>query len=68
MPRAKKVDFESVAQLFYRLLDDIDTVDDIAKFDDKGYRKMVRGVLKKRWAAVDVCDGHNLTFKTPKMT
>lgn len=33
----------------WMLLDDIDTADDIAKFDDKLYRQICQNYQKKRW-------------------
>lgn len=33
----------------WMLLDDIDTADDIAKFDDKLYRRICQSHQKKRW-------------------
>ena len=33
----------------WMLLDDIDTADDIAKFDDKLYRRICQNHQKKRW-------------------
>ena len=49
-------ELERVAQFFYRMLDDIDTVDDMAKFNDLAYREAVRRIIKKRWAAVAYCN------------
>ncbi len=46
-----------VTQLkLWALLDDIDTLDDICKFDDKGFRTAVRKVLKERGDAPEGVD------------
>lgn len=56
-------ELHSVAQYLYQLLDDIDTVGDIAKGDDKLYRAMVEKIQAKKNLVVDQCDGYTVTLK-----
>lgn len=42
------MDIEEVAWRLWAILDDIDTMDDVAKSDDHWYRFQVRALQKKR--------------------
>ena len=54
--------YEEVAQYLFGLLDDIDTVSDMAKGDDKAYRAMVEKIQRRRFD-VATTDGYVVTFK-----
>lgn len=56
-------ELHSVAQYLYQLLDDIDTVGDVAKDNDKLYRAMVEKIQAKKNLVVSVCDGYTVTLK-----
>ena len=57
-------ELEKIAQYLYSLLDDIDTIDDIAKENNELYRKMVHNAQSARWAVVSERDGYNpVVFK-----
>lgn len=57
-PSARISDFETAAQL-WQILDDIDTLDDAVKFDDKAFRNGARQFLRKRHALLE-SDGYKL--------
>jgi hypothetical protein len=46
-------DWEAVALDLWKLLDDIDTLDDAAKVDDRLFRDAVRNVQRKRFEVLD---------------
>lgn len=50
-----------VAKYLYRLLDDIDTTGDVAKSNDKLYRKLVEQIHRKKHK-VATTDGYNIVF------
>ncbi|MCH9621784.1 MAG: hypothetical protein S4CHLAM20_12110 [Chlamydiia bacterium] len=52
-------DFEAAAILLFKLLDDIDTADDIAKGNDEMFRNLVRRSHKRRFE-VAWTDGYEL--------
>lgn len=54
-------EWEAVAQYLFKLLDDIDTVDDMARDNDAGYRRMVRRIQHRRFE-VAATDGYTVTF------
>lgn len=56
-------ELHDVAQYLYKLLDDIDTVTDVAKSNDAHYRRLVEGIQKKKAAVVESCDGYTVVFK-----
>jgi len=61
-------EMHEVAQYLYKLLDDIDTVSDIAKSRDKLYRRMVENIQSAKGAVVQDCDGYTVTFRVlPKV-
>jgi hypothetical protein len=51
---------DEAIRFLWKLLDDIDTLDDICKFDDKSYRKIVRELVSKRWMTGIETDGYSL--------
>ena len=52
-----------ITQYLYQLLDDIDTVSDMVKGDDKAYRELVEKIQSRRFEIVDKCDGYSVSFK-----
>ena len=50
-------EMHEVAQYLHKLLDDIDTVSDVAKSRDKLYRRMVENIQSARFAVVQENDG-----------
>ncbi len=50
-----------IMEFLWKLLDDIDTMDDMAKSDDSVYRKHVGQIQSKRWE-VGTSDGYNVKF------
>lgn len=54
-------DLKYVSFYLWKLLDDIDTVDDIAKGDDQVYRHLVRNIQKRRFEVGDT-DGYTVVF------
>lgn len=55
------VDYEAAARFLFDLLDDIDTLDDMAKADDAAYRAAVQKVQRRRFE-VATTDGYTVTF------
>ena len=55
-------EMKKAATTLWGLLDDIDTMDDAAKSDDKAYREQVRRIQAKRWDAGITTDGQTLDF------
>lgn len=53
---------ETVDKL-WQIIDDIDTMSDIAKSDDHFYRCRVEKIQKRRWRLGISCDGYKLFFK-----
>lgn len=47
------MDDKEVIYRLWRLLDNIDTYSDVAKSDDKLYRKLVEAEQKDRWLVLD---------------
>lgn len=52
---------EALAQALWGLLDDIDTLDDACRDDDKAFRDAVRKVQRRRFEFGST-DGHTVTF------
>ena len=54
----------------WQIIDDIDTMSDIAKESDKMYRAHVEKIQKRRWKVGIACDGYNIyqeaSSPTPK--
>lgn len=61
VPVRPQKDMEAIATFLHNLLDDIDTASDMAKGDDKWYRKRVEYIVRKRWEVV-TSDGYKLKF------
>jgi len=56
---------EYVAQFLFKLLDDIDTADDMAKSDDAGYRRLVQKIQRRRFEVAET-DGYTVTWKASR--
>jgi len=54
-------DYQTMAYCLYSLLDNIDTIDDMARGDDKLYRNLVVAEQKKKQAFFESTDGQTLT-------
>jgi molecular chaperone GrpE (heat shock protein) len=54
--------YKKIIEQLWNIIDEIDTIGDIAKSDDKLYRGLVEQEQKKRWATGILCDGHNLNI------
>lgn len=50
-----------VAEVLFKILDDIDTAGDIAKGDDAGYRRIVERLQKNRFEVART-DGYHVFF------
>lgn len=50
-----------IVEFLWKLLDDIDTMGDVAKSDDAFYRQAVEKIQNKRWE-VGTSDGYTLKF------
>ena len=57
---------KDIALDLYSIIDDIDTCSDIAKDDDKLYRRLVGRLAQKRHEYAD-CDGFTVKFRETKM-
>lgn len=53
---------DEIIEFLYGLLDDIDTIGDIAKGNDKLYRNMVEEVQKRKSETGIESDGYTLTI------
>jgi hypothetical protein len=58
--------YEQIARFLFGLLDDIDTVSDMAKDDDGAYRRAVTEIQQRRFEVADT-DGQTVTFKVPEL-
>jgi len=56
------IDHEKHARFLFDLLDEIDTIGDIAKEDLRGYRDMVEKVQRRRFDVAST-DGYTVRFK-----
>ena len=61
-PKPIPPDHRGRAAFLFQLLDDIDTLGDIAKSDDAGYRAAVERIQKRRWESGIRTDGYELYF------
>ena len=52
-----------IIERLWDIIDDIDTYGDMAKGDDKLYRKLAERRVKDRWLTGITCDGYDLVFK-----
>ena len=59
-PLSKPMTEREIAIFLFGLLDDIDTVSDIAKGNDKAYRKMVERIQNRRWETGMTTDGYRV--------
>ena len=53
----------AVAKYLYGLLDDIDTVSDMVKDDDRAYREAVEKIQRQKSNVVGYNDGFRIEFK-----
>ena len=60
--KTREEKIEDIAQYLFQLLDDIDTVDDMAKSDGQAYRIYVQDIQRKRFN-VATTDGYKVTWK-----
>ncbi len=58
--------FYATIEYLWQIIDDIDTMSDIAKNDDIGYRKKVEQLQNKRWKTGITSDGYTLNFEKLK--
>lgn len=54
-------DYEKAARFLFDLLDDIDTVSDMAKDNDAGYREAVERIQRRRFEVAKT-DGYTVEF------
>lgn len=71
-PNPKPMTDREAAIFLFGLLDDIDTVSDIAKSNDKAYRRMVEKIQNRRWECGMTTDGYKVYMpgeepKKPKL-
>ena len=65
LPEADQVtDWRAVALFLWDRLDDIDTMDDMAKGNDQAYRARVQRLQRRRFE-VGITDGHEVRFFDP---
>lgn len=62
------VDYKQMAEALWQLLDDIDTIDDIAKTNDHAYREAARRTQQKRFQYMTSPDGYRLEVVHPQPT
>ena len=55
-------------EYLWSIIDDIDTYGDMAKSDDKAFRKMVERRQKDRWKLGVESDGYTLDFSKISLT
>jgi len=55
-----------VIKYLWKIIDDIDTTGDIAKFDDKFYRNRVEKLQEKRWDTGIESDGYTIDLSNMK--
>jgi len=58
---------KQIIEYLWQIIDDIDTVSDIAKENDVVYRNMVEKLQKKRWNTGITTDGYKLDFTKMKL-
>jgi hypothetical protein len=54
--------YKHTAEKLWQLLDDIDTADDMAKDNDKNYRKICQSIMRGRFKYAESPDGIKLVF------
>ena len=55
--------YKKVIEILWNIIDDIDTMSDMAKNDDVGYRKQVEKIQYKRWETGITTDGYELNYE-----
>ena len=63
----KAIQYQIGIEYLWQIIDDIDTVSDIAKENDVVYRNMVEKLQKKRWNTGITTDGYKLDFTKMKL-
>lgn len=58
----KMIEYKDIASFLFNLLDDIDTLDDACKGDNKAFRERVYEIQQKRFEVADT-NGYELKFK-----
>ena len=58
---------KKIIEYLWQIIDDIDTVSDIAKGNDIAYRGMVEELQKKRWNTGITTDGYKLDLTKMKV-
>ena len=58
---------KEIIEYLWQIIDDIDTVSDIAKGNDIAYRGMVEELQKKRWNTGITNDGYKLDLTKMKV-
>ncbi len=58
---------KQIIEYLWQIIDDIDTVSDIAKENDVVFRNMVEKLQKKRWDTGITTDGYKLDFTKMKL-
>jgi basic membrane lipoprotein Med (substrate-binding protein (PBP1-ABC) superfamily) len=53
---------KQIIEYLWQIIDDIDTLSDIAKENDVVYRNMVEKLQKKRWNTGITTDGYKLKY------
>lgn len=62
----KNLDYKLISNFLYQIIDNIDTLDDVAKDNHKVYRELVRGQIE-RAHEIATSDGYEIVFhKNPK--
>ena len=56
-----------IISFLWTLLDDIDTASDIAKSDDKMYKRLVERIQKRRWECGITTNGQTLDLTSMKV-
>ncbi len=59
---ATEVEWRSLVEKLWNLLDDIDTLDDAARDNDVWYRKQAYIIQKKRWETGITTNGYVITM------
>lgn len=59
---AADVDFAKAAEALWQIIDDIDTLDDWAKGDDRAFRSAVNAFVRRRFEYANSPDGYTLVW------
>ena len=64
VPPLTEKNYHDIAQFLYALLDDVDTISDIARGNDKLYRTLVERTQAKKLLVVEKNNGSGIVLKT----